>query len=151
MFMVGLIISGLALRVRRHELEARKREERTAALYALSQDLSKAEDEHDAAGLFARRGKETFTRTSRSSSSTPRTNWPFAAPAPSTDRACAIVPERGTLIRAPDSATASVPDAMDGASAREIVFGARGDRAAYAALPSARNVHDAHLTSLRRL
>jgi len=33
---------------------------RTAALYALSQDLSRAEDEPEAASLFARRGKETF-------------------------------------------------------------------------------------------
>ena len=60
MFVVGLLISGLTLRVRKHEREARTREERTAALYALSQDLSEAEDEEAAASLFARRGKDTF-------------------------------------------------------------------------------------------
>jgi two-component system sensor histidine kinase KdpD len=60
MFVVGLLISGLTLRVRRHEREARTREERTSALYALSQDLSKAEDEREAGALFARRAKETF-------------------------------------------------------------------------------------------
>lgn len=60
MFVVGVLISGLTLRLRRHEREAITREERTAALYALSQDLSKAENEKDAGALFARRGKETF-------------------------------------------------------------------------------------------
>jgi two-component system, OmpR family, sensor histidine kinase KdpD len=60
MFVVGVIISGLTLRVRRHEREARKREERTAALYALSQGLSEAEDEVATAALFARLGRETF-------------------------------------------------------------------------------------------
>jgi two-component system sensor histidine kinase KdpD len=60
MFVVGLLISGLTLRVRRHEREAITREERTAALYALSQDLSKAEGEQQAGALFARRAKETF-------------------------------------------------------------------------------------------
>jgi two-component system sensor histidine kinase KdpD len=60
MFVVGVLISDLTLRVRRHEREAREREERTGALYALSQDLTEAEDEEAAAALFARRGKETF-------------------------------------------------------------------------------------------
>jgi two-component system sensor histidine kinase KdpD len=60
MFVVGLLISGLTLRIRRHEHEAKTREERTAALYALSQDLSTAEEENAAAALFARRGKDTF-------------------------------------------------------------------------------------------
>jgi two-component system sensor histidine kinase KdpD len=60
MFVVGVIISGLTLRMRRHEQEAREREKRTAALYALSQDLSEAEDEEAAGALFARRGNETF-------------------------------------------------------------------------------------------
>jgi two-component system sensor histidine kinase KdpD len=60
MFVVGVIISGLTLRIRRHEREARTREERTSVLYALSQDLSRAEGEQEASSLFARRAKETF-------------------------------------------------------------------------------------------
>src|SRR5579863_83377 len=60
MFVVGVIISGLTLRIRRHEREATAREERTGVLYSLSQDLSKADGEREAGSLFARRGKETF-------------------------------------------------------------------------------------------
>ena len=60
MFVVGVVIGGLMSRIRRQELEAKAREVRIASLYALSQDLSRAEDEPEAASLFARRGKETF-------------------------------------------------------------------------------------------
>jgi|SRR5579871_253189 len=60
MFIVGVLIGGLTIRIRRHERQARLQEGRTAALYELSQDLSEAEDEQAAASLFARRGQETF-------------------------------------------------------------------------------------------
>jgi two-component system sensor histidine kinase KdpD len=60
MFVVGLLISGLTLRVRRHEQEARAREGRTAALYSLSRDLSSAVDADQAALVLARHAKETF-------------------------------------------------------------------------------------------
>jgi two-component system, OmpR family, sensor histidine kinase KdpD len=60
MFVVGVVISGLTLRIRRHEIEARTREERTGVLYAFSQDLSKAEGEQEAGLLFAHRAREMF-------------------------------------------------------------------------------------------
>lgn len=45
MFAVGLVISALAVRVRRQEEAAREREQRTAVLYALARDLAGAADE----------------------------------------------------------------------------------------------------------
>ncbi len=60
MFGVGLFISELTARIRKQERDARHREERTAALYALSRNLTTADDErsiaaivvHQAAGAF---------------------------------------------------------------------------------------------------
>jgi two-component system sensor histidine kinase KdpD len=60
MFVIGLLISGLTLRVRRHEHEARAREARTAALYGLSRDLGAALDAAGAARVLARHASETF-------------------------------------------------------------------------------------------
>ncbi len=60
MFGIGLFISELTARIRKQERDARHREERTAALYALSRNLATADDErgiaeivvHQAAGAF---------------------------------------------------------------------------------------------------
>jgi two-component system, OmpR family, sensor histidine kinase KdpD len=60
MFVVGLLISGLTLRIREQEREARAREERTAALYALSRDLASALDEEQAAAVSSRHAARTF-------------------------------------------------------------------------------------------
>jgi two-component system sensor histidine kinase KdpD len=63
MFVVGLLISGLTLRIRRHEDEARMREERTAALYALSRDLGAAADAAEATRVIARHGTSVFKQS----------------------------------------------------------------------------------------
>jgi two-component system sensor histidine kinase KdpD len=60
MFVIGLLISGLTVRVQRHEHEARAREARTAALYGLSRDLGAALDARGAARVLARHASETF-------------------------------------------------------------------------------------------
>jgi two-component system sensor histidine kinase KdpD len=60
MFGVGLVISGLTLRVRRQEQDARQREERTAALYALSRDLGSAPDEAHVARALARQAAQVL-------------------------------------------------------------------------------------------
>lgn len=60
MFVVGLLTSGLTLRIRRQEQEARARERRTGTLYRLSRDLGSALDEHQAAVVAARHAAETF-------------------------------------------------------------------------------------------
>jgi two-component system sensor histidine kinase KdpD len=60
MFTVGLVTSGLTHRVRRHENEARIREQRTAALYSLSRDLSASQTAHQAAVVLARHAMDTF-------------------------------------------------------------------------------------------
>jgi two-component system sensor histidine kinase KdpD len=60
MFAVGVLISGLTLRLRREEQHAREREARTAALYALSRELGTALDEAEAAQVLARHGAELF-------------------------------------------------------------------------------------------
>jgi two-component system sensor histidine kinase KdpD len=60
MFTVGLVTSGLTLRVRRHERDAQVRERRTAALYSLSRDLSAASNAHQAAVALARHALDTF-------------------------------------------------------------------------------------------
>jgi two-component system sensor histidine kinase KdpD len=62
MFVVGLLISGFTLRIRRQEDEARTREARTAALYALSRDLTGASDGTEAAQVIARHAASTFQR-----------------------------------------------------------------------------------------
>jgi two-component system sensor histidine kinase KdpD len=53
MFVTGLVISRLALRIRRQERAAVDREERTATLYALARDLGAAVDEQGAARALA--------------------------------------------------------------------------------------------------
>jgi two-component system sensor histidine kinase KdpD len=53
MFGVGLVISGLTLQIRRQERSAHDREARTAALYALSKQLTTALGETEAAAALA--------------------------------------------------------------------------------------------------
>jgi two-component system sensor histidine kinase KdpD len=60
MFLVGVLISGLTLRIRRQEREARAREERTATLYKLSRDLGSAVDEEQATEVTAQHAAEVF-------------------------------------------------------------------------------------------
>jgi two-component system sensor histidine kinase KdpD len=60
MFGVGLFISELTARIRRQQQDAALREERTAALYALSRDLGAAEDLPRAAAAVARHAAELF-------------------------------------------------------------------------------------------
>ncbi|MCC6573860.1 MAG: sensor histidine kinase KdpD [Planctomycetes bacterium] len=55
MFVVGLIVSALTSRVRRQAVAARGRETRTAALYALSRELSAERGEPELAELAVRR------------------------------------------------------------------------------------------------
>lgn len=62
MFAIGLVISELTLRARRHEREAIRREARTAALYELSRDLGSAVDTEQAAAVIARHAGEVFGR-----------------------------------------------------------------------------------------
>jgi two-component system sensor histidine kinase KdpD len=54
MLVVGLLTSGLTLRIRKHEHEARNREERVAILYELSRDLTSAVDAEQAALVTTR-------------------------------------------------------------------------------------------------
>jgi two-component system sensor histidine kinase KdpD len=60
MFGVGLVISGLTLRIRRQEHDARSREVQTAALYALSREISAAPDEAAVATAIAQHAAEVF-------------------------------------------------------------------------------------------
>jgi len=60
MFGVGLTISGLTARLRRQEREAHMREERTAALYALTRELAAVTDEGQAAEVTAGHAAEVF-------------------------------------------------------------------------------------------
>jgi two-component system sensor histidine kinase KdpD len=60
MFGVGLVISGLTLRIRHQEHGARDREARTAALYALSKKLAAALGETEAASALATQAAEVF-------------------------------------------------------------------------------------------
>lgn len=60
MFVTGLVISGLTLRIRRQEQEARSREQQTAALYALSRELASASDEQHVAEALARHAADVF-------------------------------------------------------------------------------------------
>jgi len=64
MFVVGLLLSELTARVRRQELEARQREERTKVLYALIRDLSAADSREAAAMVVARHAAEAFNSKS---------------------------------------------------------------------------------------
>lgn len=60
MFGVGLFISELTARVRKQERDARNREERTAALYALSRNLAAADDELGIADIVVRQAMVAF-------------------------------------------------------------------------------------------
>jgi two-component system, OmpR family, sensor histidine kinase KdpD len=60
MLVVGLLTSALTLRIRRQEHQARGREERTAALYKLSRDLSSAVDAREAALATCRHASAIF-------------------------------------------------------------------------------------------
>jgi two-component system, OmpR family, sensor histidine kinase KdpD len=60
MLVVGLVTSGLTLRIRRQEREARGREERTGALYKLSRDLGSALDAEQAALAIGRHASSIF-------------------------------------------------------------------------------------------
>jgi two-component system sensor histidine kinase KdpD len=60
MFVTGLVISGLTLRIRRQEQEARAREEQTGALYALSRELASASDEREVGSALARHAAKVF-------------------------------------------------------------------------------------------
>jgi two-component system sensor histidine kinase KdpD len=60
MFVVGLLLSELTARLRRQQLDARQREERTKVLYALIRELSAADSRASAAGVVARHAAEAF-------------------------------------------------------------------------------------------
>jgi len=60
MFGVGLFISELTARIRKQERDARHREERTAALYALSRNLATADDELGIADIVVRQALVAF-------------------------------------------------------------------------------------------
>ena len=60
MFVVGVLISTLTLRMRRQEQEARAGEARTAALFALSRELGAAIDEYDVAQVLTRHTAGVF-------------------------------------------------------------------------------------------
>ena len=60
MFGVGLVVSELTTRLRRQEMDALAREERTASLYALSRALGKLEDPAAIAETLARHAAEVF-------------------------------------------------------------------------------------------
>ncbi|MFT3925657.1 MAG: sensor histidine kinase KdpD [Myxococcales bacterium] len=60
MFAVGVVISNLTLRLRRQELRAREREDRTATLYALSRDLGTTFGEPQVAAVLARHASSVF-------------------------------------------------------------------------------------------
>ncbi|WP_044236430.1 sensor histidine kinase [Chondromyces apiculatus] len=60
MFGVGFVVSELTTRLRRQEQDALAREERTAALYALSRDLGRVEVPSDVAAAVVRHAAEVF-------------------------------------------------------------------------------------------
>ncbi len=60
MFAVGYVVSELTTSLRRQEQEAITREQRTAALYALSRDLGNAHDKRGVAMVVARHATEAF-------------------------------------------------------------------------------------------
>jgi two-component system sensor histidine kinase KdpD len=60
MFVVGLSISALTLRIRRQALEVKTRAARTEALYGLSRDLGSALDRSQVARVVARHASQVF-------------------------------------------------------------------------------------------
>jgi two-component system sensor histidine kinase KdpD len=62
LFAVGVVMSTLALRIRRQERSAVEREQRTATLLALSRELGRSLDQREAARATARTLAEVFRR-----------------------------------------------------------------------------------------
>ncbi len=62
MFVTGVLISGLTLRLRRQERQARAREEQAAALYALSRELGAALDAKQVAAALGGQAAQVFQR-----------------------------------------------------------------------------------------
>ncbi len=60
MLLVGLVISGLTLRIRRQAEAARQREQRTAALYAMSRELAGTSAVENLVGIAARHIADVF-------------------------------------------------------------------------------------------
>ena len=60
MLVVGLVISGLTLRIRRQAEAARQREQRTAALYAMSRELAGTGAVEDLVGIAVRHIADVF-------------------------------------------------------------------------------------------
>jgi len=60
MLLVGLVISGLTLRIRRQAEAARQREQRTAALYAMSRELAGTSAVEDLVGIAVRHIEDVF-------------------------------------------------------------------------------------------
>lgn len=60
MLLVGLVISGLTLRIRRQAEAARQREQRTAALYAMSRELAGTGAVEDLVGIAVRHIADVF-------------------------------------------------------------------------------------------
>ncbi len=60
MFVVGLAVSEFSLRIRTQAVESRAREERTAALYALSRDLGGGLTREQVAAIVALHASDTF-------------------------------------------------------------------------------------------
>src|SRR5207237_5268394 len=60
MLIVGLVISGLTARIRRQAEAARQREQRTAALYAMSRELASTADVDALIAIAARHLMEVF-------------------------------------------------------------------------------------------
>lgn len=62
MFGVGFVVSELMTSLRRQEQDAVAREQRTAALYALSRELSSAHEKHRIAAIIARHATDAFAQ-----------------------------------------------------------------------------------------
>ncbi len=60
MFGIGMVLSGLALRLKGQEKKARQREGRTGVLFALSRELGDAGEEQQVAAVLARHAREVF-------------------------------------------------------------------------------------------
>ncbi len=61
MFGVGLVVSELTVRLKREQVDARAREERTKTLFALSRELGSAADTREIADIVSRHASETLS------------------------------------------------------------------------------------------
>jgi two-component system, OmpR family, sensor histidine kinase KdpD len=132
MFLVGLLVSRLASRIRREQRSSIEKERRTAALLALSRALGSATNEFDAASLLARHTALVFG--ARSALLMPDTKGVFQVKASSSDiryqsdeqllvaRVCATqrAAGRGTEDY-PDASVAGVPVQAAGATIGVLV------------------------------